>query len=100
MKISHRNRTIGELEDGVLTKKGRQVMMFYKHNGFGMSDSVFNQHPVEVVRVHYRGDVYEAGRDDFLTRGIAHNYQGDAQHILPLPFWNKIDSNQLKLELV
>lgn len=78
---------IGALrDDGTLVKRGKQVVLFRLHDGFGVGLDVLNQ--VNAVEVHYHGETYTATRADFRKHGIIADYQGyETQFILPRKFW-------------
>lgn len=86
-------------KDGILIKKGKQVVLFENYDGFGVPIKVLEK--IRGVEIHYKGKVYIATTDTFYNNGIEHtfqdpsNYRQEKQLILPRKFWDAPDQTRL-----
>ena len=73
----------------VLIKRGKQVVKFFKHNGYAVAESDLEK--VRGVKLHtkYDGILY-ADRHVFYLHGISNTYQGEKQLVLPVQYWEEL----------
>lgn len=76
----------GTIVDNVLVKKGKQVIKFWKHNGYAVAAQDLEK--VRGVEIHseYDGHLF-ARREQFYQHGIPNNYNGEEQLVLPTKYW-------------
>lgn len=83
-------------KDKILVKRGKGVVKFFKHNGYAVPVEALEQ--VRGVELHtaYDGVLY-APRKQFYNHGIANDFNGEKQLVLPVEFWEKLNSRQTQL---
>lgn len=71
-----------------LIKRGKQVVLMRKMDGFGVSLSALKSQNFDRVEVHYLEKIYHATVDDFATKGIMYERPPyEKQVILPRRYW-------------
>lgn len=80
----------GVVRGKMLEKTGKQVIKYWKHNGYAVSEADLEQ--VHGVKLHtqYDGILY-APRHLFYRHGIPNVYKGEKQLILPVEHWEQIE---------
>lgn len=98
MKLKHNGRITGDLVNGRLIKKGKQVVKFYMHNGFGIPAALLNDSAIKEVEIHYEGKVYRASTIEFEMNGIPeHRPPYEEQLILPIRYFTPMEEKQVSL---
>lgn len=83
-RILINGRCVGDLVDGTLIKKGKQVQKMYAMDGFGLAKSLLDRYQIDDVELHYEGKVYEATISAIRRYGIPyHNPRYEPQLIVP-----------------
>lgn len=95
MKVRQGGKIIGDIESRVLVKKGKQVVLFKKYNGFAFSIATLGL--FDTVYIHYGGNVYRATRMQIEHNGIPHSYGYDTQLVLPLSYFEIVSDKQSRL---
>ena len=73
-----------------LVKRGKQVVKFWKHDGYAVSVEHLDKVRGVKLYTEYDGILY-APRHMFYKHGIPNNYEGEAQLILPVKYWEKLE---------
>jgi hypothetical protein len=76
----------GELKDGWLIKKGKQVQKYWKFNGYAIPFKLLASIKGVVLYTQYDGVLY-ATSADIMKHGLRNNFQGEEQLVLPLKHW-------------
>jgi hypothetical protein len=80
--------TFGTISNKTLIKRGKQVILMRKMDGFGVSLSSLKFHSFDQVEIHYLDKMYHATVDDFATKGIMYERPPfEKQVILPRRYW-------------
>lgn len=95
MKVTLGTRKIGELEHGILIKRGSQAQLFRIYDGFGLAKDVLELSGLEEIHIYYEGTLYKVSLGRFKEKAIFYNHpKFEAQYILPRKFWSKHNENQ------
>lgn len=94
MEYRHLGKVIGTLESGVLSKKGKQAVLFRTFNGFGFSRKLLLDSAIDQIEVHYEGKIYKTVPSEFFYHGAYYDDKGDGQLVLPLKWWAVSDPRQ------
>ncbi len=90
MILKYRMKSVGELQHlnniRRLIKKGKQAVLFYKYDGFGISEALLDK--FDQMEVEYQGQTYFATSDLFRKYGIEYIDRQDKQLILPRKWWD------------
>lgn len=79
----------GVVIDQVLVKRGKQVVKFFKYNGYAVAESDIEKvHGVKLY-TQYDGILY-ADRHMFYKHGIPNTYKDEKQLVLPLEHWEPL----------
>lgn len=76
----------GTMDGYDLVKKGKQVQKFWKYNGYAVKTNDLEKVRGVKLYTQYDGTLY-ARRDVFFKYGIANNYNGEEQLVLPTKYW-------------
>lgn len=76
----------GTIIDNNLVKKGKQVVKYWKHNGYAVAEKDLEQIQGVILHTQYDGKLY-ARRDMFYRNGIENTYNGEKQIVLPTKYW-------------
>lgn len=77
--------------DGVLVKRGKQVVKFWKHNGYAINEQDLQRCRLIRLETAYDGTL-EATPDTVRAKGIANNFKGEQQYVLPVADWKKVNA--------
>lgn len=97
MEITAFGKKIGTLQNGVLLKTGKQVVLFKKYDGFGFTRKVLLDERIDQIEIHYEGKIYKTVPSQFFYYGVPYDDNGDQQLILPRKRWTIIDPAQTTL---
>lgn len=80
----------GQVINGVLHKRGSQVVKFWKYNGYAVP--VIQVIKVKGVKLYtkYDGKLY-ASKETFNKHAIPHMFGDEHQLVLPIEHWEVID---------
>lgn len=78
--------------DNVLVKKGKQVVKFWKHNGYAVADEHLQQVRGVKLYTEYDGILY-ADRHVFYKHGVENNYNGELQYVLPVKYFERLQES-------
>lgn len=79
---------VGSISGKTLVKRGKQVILMRKMDGFGVSLEFLKSKSFDAVEVHYDDKIYHANVDDFATKGILYERPPyEKQVILPRRYW-------------
>ena len=84
----------GEIVNGWLIKKGKQVVKFWAHGGYAIPFTTLGQVKGAVLHTQYDGVIY-AKSATFFMHGIPNDYKGERQIVLPLEYWSKKDAEKI-----
>jgi len=79
----------GQIVDNILVKRGKQVVKFFKYQGYGVA--VKDLERVRGVKLHtkYDGILY-ADRHVFYKHGIEVEFGVEKQLVLPVNYWEEL----------
>lgn len=97
MELMIDGKIVGELKDGDLIKRGKQVVLFRRYDGFGFSRKIIDTPEIKQIRVEYQDKTYTTTPMMFVTRGIPYSNGDDKQLILPRKWWAVKDDDQQTL---
>lgn len=81
-------KTPGSIVGKTLVKRGKQVVLMRKMDGFGVSLTALKSGSFTMVECHYLEKIYHATVDDFATKGIMYERPPyEKQVILPRRYW-------------
>ena len=78
----------GTMVDGWLIKKGKQVVKFWKHNGYAIPAIVLLQVKGVVLHTEYDGILYQTS-GKIMNLGEQHNFGDELQYVLEASKWQK-----------
>lgn len=73
MKMTASGKVVGDLVEGTLYKRGKQVVLFRNYDGFAIPEKIAKDPRVESVAIEYNGAVYSASIERWLTYGIRYH---------------------------
>jgi len=74
----------GMISNRTLVKKGKQVVLMYRMDGFGVGLNLLKSGAFDQVKIHYQGKVYKADVEAYRLKGIPYQKDGyEEQIILP-----------------
>ena len=76
----------GTVVDGWLIKRGKQVVKFWKHNGYAIPAPVLSKVKGVILHTEYDGVLYQES-SVIMRDGIYHDFNGEKQYILPTNEW-------------
>ena len=72
----------GTITNKTLVKKGKQVVLFYRDDAFGVSLEALKSGSFDRVKLHYQGKVYSADVETFRLEGTPYQRDGFEKQIL------------------
>ena len=91
-------KNTGQLIGSTLVKKGRQVVLFEKLDGFGIPQHLILNPRIKNIRIHYKDEIYKATTGRFMDKGIPYHKEGyEPQFILPRNQFTKVNHKQTEL---
>lgn len=97
-KLIVNGRYVGDLINGTLIKKGKQVQKMYAMDGFGIASQILDENDIEEVQLHYEGKVYEATIREVRRYGIPYKHpRFEKQIIMPAARFRVRTAGQLRL---
>lgn len=97
MQLMIDGKIVGELKDGVLVKKGRQVVLFRRYDGFGFTQKIVDTPGIQKILVNYNGVEYITSPAVLSAHGIRYDNHGEEQIVLPRKWWGTQNEEQLPL---
>lgn len=89
---------VGDLINGTLIKKGRQVQKMYAMDGFGIATQILDENDIQNVQLYYEDKVYETSVKELRRFGIPyHNPKYEPQIIMPVSRFRVFAANQTRL---
>lgn len=80
----------GTIIDNVLVKRGKQVIKYWKYNGYAVREIDLDK--VRGVKLYTEYDrVIYADRHVFYKHGIRNVYNGEEQLVLPVKYWEQLE---------
>ena len=76
----------GTVRNGWLIKRGRQVVKFWKLNGYAIPASVLKGVEGVVLYTKYDGVLFQASQV-IMRDGIYNEFEKEAQYVLPVTEW-------------
>lgn len=84
--------SFGKITNRTLVKKGKQVVLMYRMDGFGVGLDVLKSGAFDEVKIHYQGKVYNADVETYRLYGIPYQREGfEKQIILPRRYFTQRD---------
>lgn len=83
----------GKLVDGWLVKRGKQVVKFWKHNGYAVPASLVEEDSgIKGVILHteYDGVLWQTSRN-IREKALRHQFEDELQCVLEASKWQKKD---------
>ena len=80
----------GSVKDGWLVKRGKQVVKFWKHNGYAIPVMALHQVKGVVLHTEYDGILYQTS-GKILSQGRPHYFGDELQYVLETAKWLKKD---------
>lgn len=82
----------GTITNRTLVKKGKQVVLMYRMDGFGVGLELLKSGAFDEVKIHYQGKVYKADVETYRIKGIPYQKDGfEKQVILPRRYFDVTD---------
>lgn len=78
----------GVIKDGWLIKRGKQVVKFWKHNGYAIPQSDLEKVKGVVLHTEYDGILYQTSKV-IMARGRLNQFKDETQYVLPVDEWGK-----------
>lgn len=97
MNLMIDGKIVGELKDGVLIKKGKQVVLFRNYDGFGLSTKILENTGIKKISLEYKGVLYQTTPQAFKELGITYKNKYDEQKILQRKYWASKPDGQISL---
>ena len=97
MNLMIDGKIVGELKDGVLIKKGKQVVLFRNYDGFGLSKRILKNTGIKKISLEYSGTIYQTTPQVFIDHGITYTNRYDEQIVLPRKYWASTPNGQTSL---
>lgn len=66
----------GTILNRTLIKKGKQVVLMYRMDGFGVGLNLLKSGAFDEVKIHYQGKVYRADVEKYRLQGIPYQKEG------------------------
>lgn len=85
----------GQVVDGWLIKKGKQVHKFWKHDGYAVPSHVLEKVKGVVLHTKYDGILY-ATSATIMEHGKPNNFEGEHQLVMPVEYWRLKDDTARK----
>lgn len=81
----------GSIENGVLVKRGKQVVKYRRLNGYAVP--IVDLDKVKGVQLYTSEDgVIYSPVETFFKKGIFNDFNGEKQQVLPVQYWERIES--------
>lgn len=98
MRMMVSGRYVGDLIDGTLVKRGKQVQKMYSMDGFGVAKQLLNRREIENIELHYDDYVYTAPVETFQRFGIPYHHPPfEPQLILPVNHFQMRSQRQVEM---
>lgn len=84
---------MGEIKNRTLSKKGKQVVLMYRMDGFGIALDLLKSGAFDKIEIHYQGKVYSTDVETYRIKGIPYQKEGfEQQIILPRRYFTQRDN--------
>lgn len=80
----------GSIHSGWLVKRGKQVVKFYKHNGYGIPADILPDVKGVILYTEYDGVLYQTSHV-IMRDGMQHTFGDELQYVLPVEKWRVRD---------
>lgn len=84
------NEVKGTIIDNILVKRGKQVIKYWKYNGYAVKEEDLEKVRGVKLYTEYDGVLY-ADRHLFYKHGIDNFYNNEAQKVLPTKYWEVLE---------